>query len=253
MLAEDRYKRIVDMVNLSGAARTVELADKLGVSEATVRRDLELLSDRGLLKRTHGGAIVVGESTAFEPLYAAKARQQTEAKARIGRAAAGLIADGQTVILDSGTTALAVARACHDKRVSVLALDLKVADELADAAGVAVHVVGGQLRQGFYSLVGPHAEQVLRQFHVNTFFLGADAVSTKGGVTNATTEEVNIKRLAIAAARTVVLVADATKFGHDAMFTVCPLDRMDRVITDRDLALSEQEELAEAGVAFDIV
>ena len=233
--------------------RTADLATELGVSEATVRRDLDHLADRQILQRTHGGAVPIGHSTAYEPLYSAKARNQADAKRRIGKAAAARIKDGDTVILDSGTTAFAVAQACHGKRVGVLALDIKVAVELADAEGIAVHLVGGQLRHGFYSLVGPHAEQVLEQFHVNLFFLGADAVSLAGGVTNATTEEVNVKRLAIAAANEVVLVADATKFGHDAMFTVCPLKTVGRIITDESLPAVERARLYEAGIEFETV
>lgn len=253
MLAEDRHNKILSMVRATGAMRTVDLAAELRVSEATVRRDLDHLADRELLQRTHGGAVPVGQSTAYEPLYSTKARKQAQAKRRIGEAAAARIKDQDTIILDSGTTALSVARACHGKRISLLALDIKVAVELADIEGITVHLVGGQLRRGFYSLVGPHAEQVLKQFHVNLFFLGADAVSLAGGVTNATTEEVNVKRLAIAAADQTVLVADATKFGHDAMFTVCPLGQVDHIITDDALAASERVRLDEAGISFETV
>jgi DeoR/GlpR family transcriptional regulator of sugar metabolism len=161
---------------------------------------------------------------------------RAEEKERIGRAGATLIAEGDTVILDSGSTCLQIARHAHGKSFTTVALDLPVAMELADDPKVEVLVTGGKARTGLYSLVGPVAEAMLGQLHVNRFFLGADAVHTVHGVTNATAAEVPVKRLGVRAAREVVLVADSSKFQSLALMEVCRLDQIHHIISDRSLS-----------------
>jgi DeoR family transcriptional regulator, fructose operon transcriptional repressor len=236
MLAAERRKRILDLVNQDGGVRTTALAEVMRASLPTVRRDLEFLGRQGLVIRTHGGAVAHSRSTAYEPPYQQKVHLAAEAKERIGKAAASLIAEGDSVILDSGSTCLQVARHAHGKVFTAVVLDLPIALELADDPRVDVLVVGGKARTGLHCMVGPLAEETLGQFHVNRLFLGADGIHVTHGVTNATAAEVPVKRAAIRAAQEVVLVADSSKFQRQVLMRVCPLDAVHHIVTDRGLS-----------------
>jgi DeoR/GlpR family transcriptional regulator of sugar metabolism len=158
-----------------------------------------------------------------------------EEKERIGRTAEALIAEGDSVIFDSGSTARSVARFAKGRRITAIALDLPVALDLADSPTVDVLMLGGQVRTGFYAAVGPFAEEMLRQIHVNRFFLGADSVDLTQGVANASPSEVPIKRLAMRAAEEVILVADSSKFGKISLVQVCDLRQIHHIVTDSGL------------------
>lgn len=242
-LSVKRQQRILRMLEASGGLRTVQLARALGVSVATVRRDLDLLARRGLIERTHGGALPVRMGTGREPPYALKSERMLPEKERIAARAAELVPEGATVIVDSGTTALSVARRLVGRRLTVVCLDLPTATAISEQEGPEVWVPGGRVRNGLFSLVGPWAERELEHIHADVFFLGADAVDLDG-VTNSTVEEAEIKRLAMKAARQTVLVADHTKFGRKAMALVCRLEELAAVVTDAGVG-DFQRELAE--------
>ncbi len=227
----ERKRRILALLEARGGMRTAEIARELGVSEATVRRDLAELAREGRVERTHGGALPLSMGTAAEPPFDLKARRRIAEKERIAAAALRHVKDGSTVILDSGTTALALARKLAERPVTVIALDLKVAEALARGRAE-VWVVGGRARNGLFSLVGPWAESLLAEVHADLFFLGADAVDEEG-VTNATLEEAAVKKRAAAAAKKTILIADHTKFGRRALARVLPLEALSGVVTDR--------------------
>jgi DeoR/GlpR family transcriptional regulator of sugar metabolism len=233
VLAAARRKHILDMVNSDGGVRTTALPAMLNTSLPTIRRDLEILHRQGLLIRTHGGAVSHSRSTTFEPPYRQKVHLQAEEKDRIGKAAAALIAEGDSVIFDSGSTCLQIARHAHGKPFTAIALDLPVAVELADDPKIDLLVVGGKVRTGLYSFVGPLTEELLTQFHVNRFFLAVDGVHLSHGITNATAAEVPVKRAAIRAAQEVILVTDSSKFQRQALMRVCSLEAVHQVITTR--------------------
>lgn len=229
-LMRQRQRRILRLLEEEGGVRTHELAERLGISEATVRRDLAALAERGLVERTHGGALPLRMGTAAEPPFDLKARHKVQEKERIAERAAALVPEGATVILDSGTTALALARRLADRRITAIALDLKVAEALARGAAE-VWLVGGRVRNGLFSLVGPWVEGILSEVHADFFFLGADAVDEEA-VTNATVEEAAVKRRAAAASQATFLIADHSKFGRRALAKVVDLDALAGVITD---------------------
>ena len=235
MLTAERRKRILDLVNLDGGVRTTALAEATRASLPTVRRDLEFLGRQGLVIRTHGGAVAHSRSTTYEPPYRQKIHLAAEEKERIGKAAAALIAEGDCVILDSGSTCMQIARHAHGKTFTAVVLDLPIAMELADDPRVDVLVVGGKARTGLYCMVGPLTEDTLEQLHVNRLFLGADGIHVSYGVTNATAAEVPVKRAAIRAAQEVVLVADSSKFQRQVLMQVCSLDAVHHIVTDRGL------------------
>ncbi|MDI6771575.1 MAG: DeoR/GlpR transcriptional regulator, partial [bacterium] len=158
-------------------------------------------------------------------------------KERIAKGAARLVSPGTTIILDSGSTTLALARLLAGQRITVIALDLPAA-QAAAAGQTEVLLVGGRVRNGLYSLVGPWAEDTMRGLHGDLFFLGADAVDNDE-VTNSAVDEAAVKRLAIRAAREVILLADHSKFGRKALAQVCRLDELSAVVTDRGIGSRE--------------
>ncbi len=229
----ERRQRILQLLETRGGLRTVELQQAIGASTATIRRDLSELAEQNLIERTHGGALPRTPGTAHEPPFAVKSAMMREQKERIAEHAARMISPGSTVILDSGSTMLALARRLAGKRITVVALDLPGAHAAASGQ-TEVLLVGGHVRNGLFSLVGPWTEGTLRELHSDLFFLAADAVNDEE-VTNSTVEEAAVKRLGMRAAREVILLVDHTKFGRRALARVCRLDELSAVVTDRGI------------------
>lgn len=225
-LASLRRQNLLELLRQHGGLSTKELARHLGVSEATVRRDLAALARQGLLHRDHGGAFL----PEAEPPYTVKLGQNTPVKEAIARKALELVPEGATVVLDSGTTTLALARLLAGRRVRVLALDVPLAQVLAQGE-TEVWMPGGRVRNGFYSLVGSWVEEALDRVRADLFFLGADAFGPEG-VTNHTFEEAAVKRKAMEVSRRTVLLADRSKWGKRAPAFVSPLAALSLVITD---------------------
>jgi DeoR/GlpR family transcriptional regulator of sugar metabolism len=227
----ERHQQMIDLIIELKRVGTTELASRMGISLATIRRDLTVLEQAGLVSRTHGGVVArgIGESTT-EPLFLEKLRVRQNLKQRIGAAAAETVENGKVVILDSGTTTLAIARSLAGRPVTVLTFDLKVA-EAAATGSTEVHVVGGRVRNGFYSIVGAAAEEAMNGIRADLFFMAADAVD-ETGVTNSTLDEAQVKRVAIARAGRTTLVADHSKLNTRSFAPVCPLDAVSLLITD---------------------
>jgi DeoR/GlpR family transcriptional regulator of sugar metabolism len=208
-----------------------ELAVKLDCSEMTVRRDLESLERSGGLRRIHGGATSVFLSAEETP-YSLRALESYEAKVAIGTAAAGLLAEGETIILDGGTTAMEVARALGEYRMTVMPLALRPIFELHECSGINLLLPGGEVRPGELSLTGNLAELCFSQFRFDTFILGVCGIDTKAGITTHLLAEAAVKRAAAKASQRVIAVADSSKLGRVAFGHVCDLDDIDIVVTD---------------------
>lgn len=230
----ERQQQMICVIQERKRVGTAELASLLDISLPTVRRDLTILEKAGLVARTHGGVVAKDVAgIAPEPLLLEKLRQNQGAKRRIGVEAARRVHDGQIVLLDAGTTALAVAQALAGRRVTVVALDLKVA-EAAATGRTDVLVVGGQVRNGYYSLTGAWARQTLTDVRADIFFLGADGVS--GTSLSATTfDDAEIKRVAMDCCERTIAVVDHTKFAGRSVADICDLDTLHELISDRDL------------------
>lgn len=233
----ERRQKILRILEAQGGLRTTQLVETLGVSVATVRRDLSELAEQNLIGRAHGGAVSRSIGTSYEPPFAVKSAMMREQKERIAEGAAQMVSPGSTVILDSGTTALALARELAGKPLTIIALDLPGA-QAAAVGQTEVLLIGGRVRNGLFSLVGPWTEDTLRGLHGDFFFLAADAVDDEE-VTNSTVDEAVVKRLAIRAAREVVLIADHSKFGRKALARVCRLDELGAVVTDSGIGARE--------------
>lgn len=229
-----RRGEILSLVQQNGEVSATELSKLLGVSEVTVRSDLNALAQAGQLRRTRGGARLPLDVIRESPLEET-CRKHAAAKRRIGRAAAALVHDGETVFLDVGSTTTEVARALSPtlRDVTVITNGLNIALELERRPNLRVIVTGGTLRPLQHSLVSPYALGVLRHVHADRLFLGCNGLSAATGVTNANHEEAEIKRLMVEQSREVVVVADHSKLGQVSRARVAPAEAVTTLITDR--------------------
>jgi DeoR/GlpR family transcriptional regulator of sugar metabolism len=225
-----RRKEILDAVR-SGAMHVSDLAESFGVSEMTVRRDLRALARDGKLERVRGGAVQASSEPPFEQI----AVERLEAKDRIGAAAAALVEDGQTVMIDIGTTTLQAARHLHGRDITVITSSLAVYEELVGDPAIELLLPGGIVRRNYRSLVGVIAEDSLRRLKADILFLGTSAVDADLGVWDTTMVEVPIKRAMIEAAECVALLADREKFSMAGLVWVTGARSLDHVVTDAAL------------------
>lgn len=232
----------------SGTARVPELADAFGVSEMTVRRDLRALAREGKLERVYGGAVSAGEDRPFAEI----AVERFEAKNRIGAAAAGLVQDNQTVLLDVGTTALQVARHLRGRSLTVITTNLAAYEELLPEPEITLILPGGTVRRDYRSLVGVIAEDSLRQLSADVAFLGTSGVDAELSVWDTTMVEVPIKRTMMAAADRVVLLADRQKFSMGGVVRVCGAADIDQIVTEADIPATTRVAVNEAGIEVTI-
>jgi DeoR/GlpR family transcriptional regulator of sugar metabolism len=225
-------------------AEVVELAQRFDVSEMTVRRDLAHLAREGKLIRVHGGAV----SDREEPPFAEIAVERLDEKERIGRAAADLVRDGQTIMIDIGTTTLQLARQLRHRELTVITSSLAVLEELLPYEGIELIALGGVVRRNYRSLVGVLAEDVLRQLTADISFLGASGIRSDLSVMDSTMVEVGIKRGMITGGQRVVLLADAAKFSMGGIVRVCGADELDTVVTDAGADEPGVDQLSRVGV-----
>lgn len=248
MHARDRRHLTLETVSERGDVSVADLSELTGVSEMTVRRDLEALEREGLLRRVHGGAMSA-VSRSYEPPFALRRGEHTEAKARIGALAASLLSNGDTAVIDVGTTTLELARTLKGNGgLTLLTPSLRVVDELAGNAEVRVIVTGGTVRPGELSLVGDLAERAFEALHCDTVFLGVGGVDARAGLTEFNLDDTRVKRAALATARRCVVLADASKLGKVAFARVCPLERVNVLVTDAGASEAALEPIRDAGV-----
>jgi DeoR family transcriptional regulator of aga operon len=238
---------VLEALAADGSVDVTALVERLGVSPATIRRDLQHLEEQRMLTRTHGGA--VAHDVLYElPLRYKAARHQDE-KRRIAAAAAQRVVDGSVVGLTGGTTTTEVARALVDHRgITVVTNALNIAGELAIRAELKLVVTGGTARPESYELIGPVAEESLDRLNLDVAFVGVDGLSRDTGLTTHHEIEAGTNRVMIERARLVVVVADSSKLGRVAFAQICPIDAIDELITDAGAPASVIAELKDAGV-----
>ena len=236
-LPATRKAAISRYINSKGSATIRELANLLNVSDATIRRDLDALSCDNIVERIHGGAQASRASrTSFESAYGDKSNYMVEEKKRIGFRAAAYIEDGDTILLDSGTTSLQIALNLSEKKnITVITYDLHIANSIVIDPTSTLVVTGGIRRPGFGVLTGSMVQDFIQGIRVDKTFLSADAVDIDFGVSNATLHEADLKKALIHSGQKVYLVADHSKFGNLALVHVCGLSDVDLIITDTGL------------------
>lgn len=247
-LKEERQQLIVEAVQSSRQVTVAELSTRFDVSEVTIRRDLRNLAAQGVLRRAHGGAIIASPAPP-EPPVVQRMTQAENCKECIGRAAAALIPDGDSVFIGSGSTTAHVARCLVErKNLTVVTNALNVATELSGAEGVTVVVTGGMMRPSELSLVGHIAEQSLREVRVDKIIMGMRAISLEAGMTNDYLPEVMTDRTIIEMAPELIVVADHTKFGKVASAYIAPVERITTLVTDSGADPEILAHLQEVGI-----
>jgi DeoR family transcriptional regulator, aga operon transcriptional repressor len=229
----ERRQAILTLIGERGYLAAADLSSALHVDSSTVRRDLERLERAGLVRRTHGGALPADPTDTVDTPYEVRRARHRAAKQAIGAASAHLVQDGQTVLIDNGSTTYEVAASLKDHRgLTVVTNDLMVAMVLRSHSRHQVHLTGGLLLDTVYTLVGPAAVETLRGLHVDWAFLGAEGVDPEAGITNINVVEIPVKQAMIAAAEHVVVVADSSKLGTRSLATVAALDQVDVIVSD---------------------
>jgi DeoR/GlpR family transcriptional regulator of sugar metabolism len=253
LLAEQRRALILDEVRRRGGVRVNELTRKLGVSDMTVRRDLDALARQGVLEKVHGGAVPVEEASTHEPGFEAKSGLELSAKEDIARTAAALAAPGTAIALSGGTTTYALAHHLLDvPDLTVVTNSVRVADVFHGAQrssgqrqGAATVVLTGGVRTPSDSLVGPVADQAIAALHFDVLFLGVHGISLEAGLSTPNLAEAETNRRLVQSARRVVVVADHTKWGTVGLSSFASLDQVDTLVTDAGLPADARAEISE--------
>jgi DeoR family transcriptional regulator of aga operon len=234
LLVEERRRRILELVEAQERVTVDELVGRYGVSAVTIRGDLDALADLGAVVRSHGGALKRAEALEDVPIAVKETLHHAE-KVRIGHAAAQMIRDGETVMLDSGTTTVELARQIRFLKVrslTVITNALNIAMEIASLPHIRLIMIGGILRQMSYSLCGPPAEHALRGLHADRLFLAVDGLDPEIGLMTPDVLEAQLNTVMIEVSREVVVVADSSKFQRRSLSVIAKLDAVHKVVTD---------------------
>jgi DeoR/GlpR family transcriptional regulator of sugar metabolism len=232
-LPAQRRARLIQLVRERGHASVAELADDFAVSMDTIRRDLDYLAERRLLARTHGGAMLPGELAAADTSFENRTAAHHSAKAGIGVAAARLITDGETVIVNGGTTTLAVARALTGRQnLTVVTNNLRLPAEVPAGVVRDLYVLGGTCRLASNVTVGPVAFPDSTGISADTAVIGVGGVSVESGLSGTNLAEAQMIRQMIDSCTRLIIVADSSKFGRSAFVHICPLARVSVLVTD---------------------
>lgn len=242
MRERERRTRLIDLLREDGQASVTSLAEALGVTASTIRRDLDRLARDGRVVRTHGGAALAG-ARAARP-----ADPQLDTKRAIARAAAALVADHATIAIGSGTTALALAQELVDRRLTVITNALDVANVLVDRDGIELIILGGVVRPRMHSMLGHLAELASTELRADTLFIGIGAISVEQGLMNDSVPEILTDRALRRMSRSVVVLADASKFEQVAPGFVMGLEEVDVLVTDDGVPEATLATVGERGV-----
>jgi DeoR/GlpR family transcriptional regulator of sugar metabolism len=247
-LARQRQALILEQVREHGAVRVADLVTTLGVSDMTVRRDLELLQERGLIEKVHGGAAAIEGSSLFEPGFTVKSSLMQAEKAAIAAAAASLVAPGTAIAISAGTTTYVLARCLVDvPGLTVLTNSVPVADALyREGRPDQTVILSGGVRTPSDALVGPFAVEVIRSLHVDMVFMGTHGIDARTGFTTPNILEAETNRALIECGRRLVVLADHTKWGIVGISSVARLEEAETIITDCGLDPAAQGQLATA-------
>jgi DeoR family transcriptional regulator, aga operon transcriptional repressor len=253
VLNEERRRAILEMMNREGRVLVADLARHFRTSQVTIRKDLESLHAQGRAHRTHGGALPAQQSALEDPTLTQKEKLHREEKLQIATAAARMVKEGQVVILDSGTTTTAIARALHGhKNLTIITNAVNIAAELTGSA-FEVILTGGTLRRNSFSLVGPIAEETLRRLNADVLFLGVDGFDVHYGLSTPNLLEAKVNRAMMDVARVAVAVCDSSKFGRRSLSSIAPPTGVHQLITDRGILKSDLAVLKKAGIQVTLV
>ena len=249
MLQKERLDRIEELVNSKKYVTIGELTQALDISKATVRRDLAILGDRKKLIITRGGVMSRAKGTMYELPYFEKQRENIEEKKRIGKMACSFIQEGETIMLDSGTTVYEMTEYMTDfKGICAATCDLMVAIGLTKCMSVdTIMIGGGPVRKGYYNIIGHYPEKIIKQLHFDKAFVSADSIDVVHGGMITNIDEVSLKRTIMESSNEVILLCDHTKFESTAFISVCSIEKISKIITGRELKPDIYQEFIDAG------
>lgn len=227
----ERQERILEILTEDGSVDVGQLSAELGVSAITVRRDLSLLEASGALRRVYRGATRTN-SGSYEPPFAVRSRRHVAAKRQIATTVGKLVDDGQTIILDAGTTGIAIAERLVDRHVTICAPSLRITQVLVSSPSVRLIVTGGMVRPGEQSLVGSAAVRTLQDHHFDLYIMTVSGAHLDHGFTEWNPDDAEVKRAALRAASRCIVACDSSKIGHTAFARICGLDAVDMLVTD---------------------
>jgi DeoR family transcriptional regulator, glycerol-3-phosphate regulon repressor len=247
MRLQKRQNEIMASVKRHGACSIIELARQLEVSDETIRRNIKPLVHQGLIDKVHGG-VILSQKQEPEPPFGKRMNERVEAKQLISAQVATIIKDGDSIMLDTGSTTAYVARALGDHRnLSVVTNCTEIARTLAREASNRVHLCGGALRSDDWATFGSSAIDFVRQFHVNYAILSIGGVTADGGFMDYHLEEAEFSRAVIAQAKKTIVVADHSKFGNPNFISVCAFDEVDMVVVEQAPSAEIERALLDAG------
>jgi DeoR family transcriptional regulator of aga operon len=247
VIADERRSQIMQIISSSGRVRVQDLVRRFGTTSVTIRNDLNELQKRGLLLRSHGGAAKV-DSKQYESPFQDRIQSHREEKRRIGVLAASLIQDGETIILDSGTTTDEIAKQIKNRsRLQVITNGVNIANELLGSRGVTTVILGGTLRNDSASIVGRSTEEMLSQLSADKLFVGGAGCDPDFGISGANLEEAMVNKAMVSIAREIILVADSSKFDKRSMSRIASFSEVNTVISDTGMPLEIQEKIRSFG------
>lgn len=251
--SRERRDKILELLIENNHVRVSTLCKLFNVSRETIRHDLLRLQEEGLIIKEHGSATLNRESI-LDIDFAKRARDHAVQKRRIGAEAAKLISEGETVIIDSGSTTPHIARNIRNiKNLTVITPSLKVTSELGGKEGITVIMPGGIFNPIGYSLYGPQTEEFFSKINANKFFLAIHGVDVDKGLTEINIQIAHLKQIMLNSAKEIILVADSSKFGKIEYAAVAPIDKVNTIITDRDLDEKIAEEIQKLGINLILV
>jgi DeoR family transcriptional regulator of aga operon len=253
MLNEERQRAILDLLRRDGRVLVVDLARHFHTSQVTIRKDLETLHVKGSIYRTHGGGLPARDGALEDRTLREKEKLHRQEKLRIAAAAVRMVTEGQVVVLDSGTTTTAIARALRNRRnLTIITNAVNIAAELSGSA-LEVILTGGSLRKNSFSLVGPIAEETIRKLYADILFLGVDGFDVQYGFSTPNLLESKVNRAMIEISKVAVAVCDSSKFGKRSLSLIAPASALQHVITDSGIHKADLSALRESGADVTVV
>jgi DeoR family transcriptional regulator of aga operon len=252
VLTIDRRFKILDIINSQGQVAVNELSNFFHVSEVTIRNDLSHLEGKGLLIKTRGGALKI-QSVGIDQHLNEKAKINSKDKQAIGKKAADIINDNDTILIDSGTTTVEIAKNLAGKKnLTVLTNALNIASQLINDE-IKVILLGGMLRSNSLSLVGPIAEKSIKNFYCDKCFIGVDGIDSTSGIYTPIPEEANLNKLMIEISKEIIVVTDSSKFKRKSFGFIAPISKINMIITDSKIPEDEFKNLQSMGIKVILV
>lgn len=247
MLSEQRYKEVLNLLEKKDTVKSSDLCRIFGISRETVRRDLEAMEAKGMLRRIHGGAMRVEQSHNPEFFHEGESLPSQEA---IARKAMEYIKDGQSIALDSGAASLALAKEIKDKfrSLTVVTNSLAMANELSDCEGITLVMTGGVYHAEEEAFVSDMATLIFSKINIDTFFLTTCGISVERGVTYRGMDEIHVQNAMLEASEQVIVIADSSKLGENSFVKMCGIEEVSVLITDSDAPMEQVEAFGNAGV-----